>query len=211
MKRLLALTILAMASQALNALAGEPVSSSKEVVAPAPPPPESYFRANEFSLGLFGSYGWTYNDNVRAIGNHAWGGGIDGQYFPLQPYLGFAVEGDFFNEVPGDFFGSTVTGNVILRYPLDVKFPGFHLAPYIFGGVGGVFNSNNVFTRAVTFGHAQVLNRRRTEDEVFGDGGIGLEYRFTPHIGLFSDVRYNVVNESKNNFPSTRIGLRFAF
>jgi hypothetical protein len=210
MKKLIGLTILAIASPAISASAGEPVSSSKEIFAPAPPPQESYFRANEFSIGLFAAYDWTQNDNVRAIGNHAWGGGIDGQYFPLR-YLGFAVEGNFFNEAPGDFFGSTVTGNVILRYPLDVKFPGFHLAPYIFGGVGGVFNSNNGFTRVAPFGHAQTLNRRNTDNEFLGDGGAGFEYRFTPHVGMFSDVRYNVVDESKNNFLTTRIGLRVAF
>ena len=51
------------------------------------------------------------------------------------------------------------------------------------------------------------MNRRNTDNEVLGDGGLGLEYRFTPYIGLFSDVRYNV-DESKNNFLSTRIGLR---
>ncbi|HEX4200664.1 MAG TPA: hypothetical protein VHY59_04035, partial [Chthoniobacterales bacterium] len=143
MKRVLALTIVVIASHALSASAGEPVSSSKEVVAPAAPPPESYFRANEFSIGLFAAYDWTRNNNVRAIGDHAWGGGIDGQYF-LSRYLGFSIDGNFFNEMPGDFFGSTVTGNVILRYPLDLKYPNFHLAPYVFGGVGGVFNSNNV-------------------------------------------------------------------
>ena len=104
-----------------------------------------------------------------------------------------------------------MTGNVILRYPLDDRFPGFHLAPYIFGGVGGVFNSNNAFARVATFGHARALNRRNTDDEVLGDGGTGLEYQFTRHIGLFSDFRYNFVNESKNNVMTTRIGLRFAF
>ncbi|MBV9731672.1 MAG: outer membrane beta-barrel protein [Verrucomicrobia bacterium] len=210
MKKIFALTIVVIAAQVLSASAGEPVTSSKEVVAPAAPPPESYFRANEFSIGLFAAYDWTRNDNVRAIGDHAWGGGIDGQYFLLR-YLGFSVDGNFFNEMPGDFFGSTVTGNVILRYPLDLKYPNFHLAPYVFGGVGGVFNSNNVFTRAVTFGHAQSLNRRNTDDEVLGDAGAGLEYRFTPHIGVFSDFRYQFVNESKNNFMTTRFGLRFAF
>jgi opacity protein-like surface antigen len=210
MKRVLALTIVAIASHALSASAGEPVSSSKEVAAPAPPPPESYFRANEFSIGLFAAYDWTQNYNERAIGNHAWGGGIDGQYFLLR-YLGFSVDGNFFNEVPGDFFGSTVTGNLILRYPLDDRFPGFHLAPYVFGGVGGVFNSNNFLTRVATFGHAEELNRRNTNDEVLGDAGAGLEYRFTPHVGVFSDFRYNFVNEAKNNFMTTRIGLRFAF
>ena len=70
---------------------------------------------------------------------------------------------------------------------------------------------NNTFTRIATFGHAQQLNRRNTNDEVLGDGGIGLEYRFTSHMGLFSDVRYNLVNESKNNFLSTRFGFRYAF
>jgi hypothetical protein len=209
MKKIIALAVVAIALPLVSASAGEAVASSKEVVTPPPPPPTSYFRSNEFSLGLFGSYGWTYNNNNRGIGNHAWGGGIDGQYFPLQ-YLGFAVEGDFFNEIPGDFFGSTVTGNVIFRYPLDTK-GGPHLAPYIFGGVGGLFNQNTTFTRIATAGNQGRLNRRNADDELLGDGGLGLEYRFTPHIGLFSDIRYNLVNESKNNFLSTRFGLRFAF
>ena len=113
MRKLIALAVVAIASQVVSASAGEAVASSKEVVAPSPPPPLSYFRSNEFSLGLFASYGWTYNNNRAGIGDHAWGGGIDGQYFPLQ-YLGVALEGDFFNEIPGDFFGSTVTANVIL-------------------------------------------------------------------------------------------------
>ena len=44
-----------------------------------------------------------------------------------------------------------------------------------------------------------------------GDSGAGLEYRFTPHIGLFSDVRYDFVNQSKNNFlvDADRFALRF--
>ncbi len=157
MKKLIAVAVVTIASHIVSASGGEAVVSSKEVIAPPPPPaPISYFRSNEFTLGLFGSYGWTNNNNIRAIGNHAWGGGVDGQYFLLQ-YLGFGVEGNFFNEVPGDFYGSTVTGNVILRYPLDIRFPGFHLAPYAFGGVGGIFNQNNTFTRIATVGHADIL------------------------------------------------------
>jgi hypothetical protein len=211
MKKLIALAVVAtIASHGVLASAGEAVASSKEVAAPPPPIPTSYFRSNEFSLGLFGSYGASFNNNVGSIGNHSWGGGVDGQYFPLQ-YLGFAVEGDFFNEIPGDFFGSTVTGNVILRYPLDIKFPGIHLAPYAFGGVGGIFNENNTFTRLATFGNQNRLSRRDTDDEVLGDGGVGLEYRFTPHIGLFSDARYNFVDGPKNNFMLTRFGIRYAF
>ena len=206
MKRIIALTVVVFASQAVSTFAGEAVASSKEVVAPPPPPPISYFRSNEFSLGVFGSYGVGFYDNHRAIGEHAWGGGVDGQYFPLQ-YLGVAVEGNFFNEIPGDFFGSTVTGNLVLRYPLDNKYPNLHLAPYVFGGVGGIFNESNHFTPIV----GREFNRRGSSDEVLGDVGGGLEYRFTPHIGLFSDVRYNFVNGPRNDFMSTRFGIRYAF
>lgn len=206
MKRIIALTVAVFASQAVSTFAGEAVASSKEVVAPPPPPPISYFRSNEFSLGVFGSYGVGFYDNHRAIGEHAWGGGVDGQYFPLQ-YLGLAVEGNFFNEIPGDFFGSTVTGNLVLRYPLDNKYPNLHLAPYVFGGVGGIFNESNHFTPTV----GAEFHRRGTKDEVLGDIGGGLEYRFTPHIGLFTDARYNFVNGPRNDFMLTRFGLRYAF
>ena len=210
MKKLTALAVVAIASQVLSASAGEPVASSKEVIAPPPPPPISYFRSNEWSLGLFGSYGVSFNNNDRAIGNHAWGGGVDGEYFPLR-YLGVAVDGNFFNQLPGNFFGSTATGNVILRYPLDTAFPGFHLAPYAFGGIGGIFNENNTLTRIATAGNQNHLNRSGADDEVLGDVGVGLEYRFTPHLGLFSDARYNFVNGPKNNYLGTRVGFRFAF
>jgi hypothetical protein len=208
MKKLIALAAVALATHLVSASAGEAVASSKEVAAPPPPLPTSYFRSNEFSLGAFGSYGVGFFDNKRAIGDHSWGGGVDAQYFPLL-YLGMAVEGDFFNEVPGDFFGSTVTGNVILRYPLDLKFPSLHIAPYLFGGVGGIFNSNNAFTRVSSFGRSE--NRRDSSNEVLGDAGGGLEYRITPHIGVFTDARYNFVNGPRNDFMLTRFGVRYAF
>ncbi len=209
MKRIIALTVVVIASLALSASAGEAVASSKEVVAPPPPVPTSYFRANEFDLGIFGSYGVSFYDNFRAIGNHAWGGGIDGEYFPLQ-WLGFAIDGDFFNEIPQDNFGSTVTGNVVFRLPLDDKWPTLHLAPYVFGGVGGLFNSHDDNTfRAATFGGFNRHNN--TDDQFLGDVGGGLEYRFTPHIGIFTDARYNIVNGVRNNYMLTRFGIRYAF
>jgi hypothetical protein len=212
MNKLIALAVVALASHAVSASAGEEaVASSKEVVPPPSTPPTSYFLSNEFSLGVFGSYGVGFYDNHRAIGNHAWGGGVDGQYFPLQPYLGLSIEGDFFNEVPGDFFGATVTSNAILRYPLDIKFPGLHLAPYLFGGVGGIFNEGNAFTRVATFGNSVHIDHRGSQDEVLGDTGGGLEYRFTPRIGVFTDARYNWVNGPRNDFMLSRLGIRFAF
>lgn len=206
MKKLVALAVVALASQIVSASAGEAVASTKQVVAPPPPLPTSYFRSNEWSLGVFGSYGVGFYDNHRAIGEHAWGGGVDGQYFPLQ-YLGVAIDGDFFNEIPHDIFGQSVTGNLILRYPLDNKFPGFHLAPYVFAGVGGIFDENSAFTHVTPSGHRE----HHHHDDVLGDVGGGLEYRFTPHIGLFTDTRYNFVNGPRNDYMLTRFGIRYAF
>jgi Outer membrane protein beta-barrel domain len=180
-------------------VAGGPVTPSKEVVAPPPPPPASYFRANEWSVAAFGAYGWTWDHNQLGIGNHYWGGGVDGQYFPIE-YVGFAVEGTFFNEVPHDTFGATVEGNLIARYPLDLKWPNVHLAPYGLAGIGGLFNGGS---HQGDFGDHH--------NRVQGDFGGGLEYRFTPNIGLFSDVRFNLVDGPKNNYLSTRFGLRYAF
>ena len=41
--------------------------------------------------------------------------------------------------------------------------------------------------------------------------GAGLEYRFTPHIGIFGEIGYDFPNLSNNNFIQTNFGLRFAF
>jgi hypothetical protein len=85
MKQLIALAVVALAWQIVSASAGEEaVVSSKEVAAP-PPPPTSYFRSNEFSLGVFGSYGVAFYDNHRAIGEHAWGGGNPAPTRQVQP------------------------------------------------------------------------------------------------------------------------------
>src|SRR5215472_7554876 len=73
MKRLIALAVMALVSATVTTLAGPPVSP-KEVLAPAPPPPQSYFRACEWSVAAFGAYGWTWDHNQLGIGNHYWGG-----------------------------------------------------------------------------------------------------------------------------------------
>jgi hypothetical protein len=47
---------MAIASQAIPVFAGEPMVSSKQIVAPPPPAPVSYFRGNEFVIGAFATY-----------------------------------------------------------------------------------------------------------------------------------------------------------
>ena len=194
MKRKLALTALAILSQAVVAFAGEPQVSSKNVILP-PAPPASYYRANEWDVGVFGTYDTSFNNNRRAIGDHAWGGGISLGYFPWL-YAGFAVDGDLVNTVSGDNLGHQVDGKFILRYPLDLLSPNLHLAPYAYGGVGGLF----VHTSGSSH-HSSVL----------GNVGGGLEYRFTPHIGIFSDAGYQIVDGPKNNYMQVNCGLKFAF
>src|SRR5271165_4960196 len=84
MKRLIALTVVAIASQAVALFAGEPMVSSKQVVAPPPPPPE-FFRPNEFDIGAFGTYATGVGSGNNAGKLHAWGGGMDFTYrFPWK-------------------------------------------------------------------------------------------------------------------------------
>ena len=81
-----------------------------------------------------------------------------------------------------------VTGNLILRYPVELC--NFCFAPYIFGGGGGLFDGDKVG---------------------FGDAGVGFEWRATPHLGLFADWRWIFTGKGKNDIDSTRAGVRFVF
>jgi hypothetical protein len=203
MKNALALAVMAILSPAMNVVAGEPVVASKEVVAPTPPPPSSYFRANELDLGAFATYGTRSDDqsNFRGIGNHAWGGGAEVSYFPLI-WAGLRVQGAVINLIPGDNTAGIVRGDFLARYPLDLVWPNVHAAPYGIAGVGGLFSEYNGIRSNGTL---------RFNNSVLGDFGGGLEYRFTPHIGVFSEATWNVVDGSKNNFLQVNFGARFAF
>src|SRR6478672_6070928 len=129
MKTKIALTALALAAQATFIFAGEMEVSSKNVIQPAPPPPTSYFRGNEWDVSLFGTYDTSFNHNRGAIGDHAWGGGVGLAYFPWI-YAGFGADWELVNTIPGDNLAHQVNGKFYLRYPLDLISPNFHLAPY---------------------------------------------------------------------------------
>jgi hypothetical protein len=175
MKRAFTLAVMAILSPAMNVANGGPVVPSKEIVAPSPLPPSSYFRANELDLGAFATYGTSFGSqsNFRGIGDHARGGGAEGSYFPLF-WAGLRVQGAVINLIPGDNAAGIVQGDFLARYPLDLLWPNVHLAPY-------------------------------------GIAGGGLEYRFTSHIGVFSEATWNVVDGPKNNFLQVNFGTRFAF
>jgi hypothetical protein len=123
-----------------------------------------------------------------------------------------------------------LTGDFLLRLPLDDFWPNVHLAPYGFVGLGGIIlggggegrsvsetftvtNNATGQTRQVTV-TGRGVNRIRNNfgsDRVLGHFGGGLEYRFTPHIGIFGEVGYDLVNGASNNFLQTNFGLRYAF
>src|SRR5260221_6616923 len=101
MKKLAALAVVTRATQAVVAFAGEPVVSSKQVITPAPPPPE-YFRPNEWDIGAFATY-WTGTGNnltgtrvrdgfTTTISGETtptgWGGGMDFTYYFPWKYAG---------------------------------------------------------------------------------------------------------------------------
>jgi hypothetical protein len=250
MKKIITLTILAIASQAIAVFAGEPVVSSKQVIAPPPPPPPEFFRPNEFDIGAFGTYATGVGDFAGQF--HGWGGGIDLTYWFPWKYAGVRFQGAGL-DISGNggqsrevtlvqgFAPVTVeggnrsvaagvlTGDFMLRLPLDDFWPGVHLAPYFFAGLGGIivgsvgeghsvsetFAVTNAAgeTRDVTFTGRRV-NAIRTnigDDRVLGHFGGGLEYRFTPHIAIFGEAGYDLVDGASNDFIQTNFGLRYAF
>ena len=254
MKKIIVLAVLAIASHAAAIFAGEPMVSSKQVIAPPPAPPVSFFRGNEFVIGAFATYvtgtngggarqtafddGTTFTLSSSGSPN-GWGGGMDFTYFLPWKYLGFRFQGAGveLNAQTLTVTGSNgfrrsnssastaagvLTGDVVLRLPLDDFWPGVHLAPYTFGGFGGVFtgaggNTINTPSPEVNqrFNHA---SSNVSNDRFLGNIGGGIEYRFTPHIGVFGEAGYNWVgggqhsfNSSVKDFIQVNFGLRFAF
>ena len=252
MKRLIALTVVTLASQALATFAGEPVVSSKQVIVPAPPPPPEFFRPNEFDIGAFGTYATGVGSGENAGKLHAWGGGMDFTYWFPWKYAGVRFQGAGVDIsggggsrtreviVPGfapvsvkggggSVPAGVITADLMLRLPLDDFWPGIHLAPYTYAGFGGILlgggGEGRSFSETVTVTNSAGVSRQVTftgrrvnsirnhfgSDRVLGHIGGGLEYRFTPHIGIFGEVGFDFPNGSSNNFLQTNFGLRYAF
>jgi hypothetical protein len=201
-KTLIVSAVAAILGQATISWAGPTETSSKQVLPPTAPPPTSFFRANELDIGVFATYDKGVGDvSSLGIGEHAWGGGLDVAYFPWL-YAGFRFQGSAINITRADQTAGIVTYDAVLRYPLDLVVPNFHLAPYAFGGVGGLLGGLDGFSR---FGNL------RTDSRVLGNFGGGLEYRFTPHVGIFTEAAYDLIDGPQNNAVQINWGARFAF
>ena len=79
----------------------------------------------------------------------------------------------------------SITASAVVRAPIsDTCF-----APYLFGGIGGHFDSVN---------------------QVSGHAGAGVEYRLTDSVGIIADYTYTWADTTEDWHLYT-LGLRFAF
>jgi hypothetical protein len=149
--------------------------------------PGDYYRSSELSVDGFGSgslgeYTLDHLSNSRVRHNIRFGAGAGANYF-LTRNVGIGADA-YSENITGTFVDSA-SASLILRLPLGES--GF--APYIFGGGGHRFDMSRVW---------------------FGQAGGGMEYRFTPHTGIFIDARGVLPNETKY-YGVARVGMRFAF
>jgi hypothetical protein len=231
MKRLTVLVVTLALSQAIRAFAGP---EEKAVVAPPPPPPcPSFFRPNEFDIGAFATWApWT---GISGQGSpRGWGGGLDLEYWFPWKYAGVRFEGTGMSvhgggytttveafpgldlprrtvNVPSWSTGAgTITAQLALRLPLDDFWCGVHLAPYVFGGFGGIFvgsSGGQGFSETVAVtGPVTVTNANGTVTTVV-PAGQTVQRTFTGRV----------LNALRNNVGTDRVlgliggGLEYRF
>ena len=202
----LIVSFLALTTAFVAVQAGPVETSSKEMQQSATvQTSEDWYRAHEWNIDLFGAYAFTgtpYRNDRYLDADHAWGGGIAGNYF-FTRYLGAGLQGYALDA--DDVIGQT-SGNLIFRYPI----PGTLVAPYGFAGGGFLFNGSRA-EDLVDRGNSLPSVTRHSDVEGVGQFGGGFEVRVTPHIGIINDFSWNVVNGSHNNYGVVRTGLSFAF
>lgn len=151
----------------------KPVAPAEEVV--------RIFNGNEWSLDVFGLYAVEAKEGTYDDG---FGAGVGVNYF-FNRYFGLGLEGYGWK---GDGLIRSVSGNILVRYPIEA----WHMAPYFIGGIGGNFGADH------------------TDDQINASAGLGLEVRFSEHWGVIADGRYVVTDES-NDYGLARLGVRFTF
>lgn len=165
------------------------------------------YTGNELSLDLFGSY-WAVEHRFTKLfetdikeDRGRWGGGVGLNYF-FTPYLGIGADANW-SDHRG--FGGPATdwvmGNLIGRFPIGNT----GIAPYVFGGGGRQFNG--LFRDPET---GDILAGARYE--WVADLGVGVEFRVTPGLGVFTDGRYIWhLKDGGIDRLALRAGVRVAF
>ena len=133
-------------------------------------------------MDVFGAFGHKYTRNTNVVA----GGGLGANYFFTRNF-GLGIDGYILDTAKPT---GEAAGTLIARLPLGNS----HFAPYAVAGGGAIFNGV----------HSH-------DAKAFAKGGLGLEYRFSPHVGIMTDYTYNMVEGSHNNFGVLKTGLKFVF
>jgi len=146
-----------------------------------------YYQSSELSVDAFGTgslgeYTLQHLSGPRVRQDVRFGVGAGINYFITR---NIGIGADAYSENTTGAFIDSASASLILRLPLGQS--GF--APYAFGGGGHQFDMAQLW---------------------FGQFGAGMEYRFTPHVGIFLDARAVLPNETRY-YGVARVGLRFAF
>jgi len=145
------------------------------------------YRAGEFSLDAFGT-GSVMEPTIarwsadRLQDESRLGAGLGLNYFFTR---NVGIGADAYSEDTRHTFVESSSANLIVRFPIGESL----FAPYIFGGAGYRFEDT---------------------EQWFGNGGAGIEFRFTHHIGMFVDARYILADKTRN-YGVGRAGLRIVF
>jgi hypothetical protein len=146
-----------------------------------------YYRSGELSVDAFGTasigeYTINHLSNARVRHNAQLGVGAGINYFITR---NIGIGADAYSENTTGAFIDSASASLILRLPLGQS--GF--APYAFGGGGRQFDMAEAW---------------------FAQAGAGMEYRFTPNVGVFIDAR-GVVPKETRYYGVARFGVRLAF
>ena len=190
-------------------------------VEPAPipaPSSDSLFRDTEFDVSLLGTgiFTQTAASSDRYFGaDHAFGGTLNAKFFFAKYFgTGLSVSGFDVRNVLGPNFGNghRFVGDFLPT--LTFRYPIGNFAPYVFAGVGTIFNggnrslkepSNGSFGRKIRFEVAE------HDAQVLSEAGIGVEYRLNKNIGFITEAVFDKVARPQSNFGGMRAGVNIAF
>jgi hypothetical protein len=176
----------------------------------------------EWTIDLFGTYAFTESTNEEILGDHGFGGGLAVNRF-FTTNIGLGIEGQALKTQRND---DDVVGSAALNFFYRMPLGDSGWAPYVYVGGGVIFNTENTDFGDVADDvvdadddndedgvNNNLGNNNGNDDDALleGHAGVGVEYRITRNFGVFTDGRWTVVENAKNNFPSVRTGIRFAF
>ena len=165
-----------------SASAGDATYSKNPAPSKEPVPAANCFNAGETSLDIISIYadptggGGDSYDGTGLDGG--FGGGIGLTHFVTEN-IGLSGQAYWWD---GASIIHSVTASVIYRQPIQ----DICLAPYIYGGGGGHFDSVN---------------------QVSAHAGAGVEYRICEGFGIFADYRYTWADETED-WNLYTLGLR---